>query len=273
MMGEIDIDLNEEEQTEMSAPTHLGADVLIGMMPTEVILDGTLSRLTSKTEWKPMHVALTKDEVCIARSGDKILRERIPLLEVEKVRQCDCAPRADESGPTNARLSTISRASRAFSMHSGLSGASLLPLASLIDASANEGQRIMEVATMKDGYNCGKIYYLKAASEEQCASWIAALKSTIAVARARAAPHPLAKYQRRLRHVYRHPWFQSVIAVSICHCFRRQSFFKCSTEPVISGDLTRDPIAGAHLCLLPFQHRADRTSVLGYKHALGRRCN
>lgn len=207
MMDGIDVEIQEESTD--SAPTHLGADVLIGMMPSDVLLDETLSRLTSKTEWKAMRVALTRDAICIAKVGEKILRERIPLLEVEKVRQSNIAPRHEES-----TLSTRPRNGRVVS---SLSSASLLPITTLLDVNASESQHVIEVITTKGGYNCGKIYYLRTNSEEQCATWITALKSTIAVARARAAPHPLAKYQRRLRNIYRHAWFQSAIAVKISH--------------------------------------------------------
>jgi hypothetical protein len=208
-MEEIDVDYSNEESKDL-APTHVGADVLIGTMPIEVHLDEMLHRLTSKNEWKPMRVALTEDAVCIARIGEKILRERIPLLEIETIRQCSGAQRSDESVPTTAHPNTFVRLTRGVS---SLSGANIFSMSLLLDANMNDRQHIIEVITKKNGYNCGKSYYLKAASEEKCASWIAALKSTTKVARARAVPHPLAKYQRWLRTVYRHPWFQTVVAV------------------------------------------------------------
>jgi hypothetical protein len=90
---------------------------------------------------------------------------------------------------------------------------SSMSISSLLDEHEGGGLHIIEIYTVQGGYNCGKVYHLNATSEGMRVSWAAALESSTADALKRAAPHPLAVYQRRLRHIYRHPWFQSGVAV------------------------------------------------------------
>ena len=192
-----------------SEPTRLGADVLVGTMPAVAFKDENLSRLTWKYEWKPMRVALTEDAIYLARQGEDILRDRIPLLEVVQVKRSNCV-QGDEPQKNYAR---ITRKSQRQTHPAVKFGSSLKSVASDIQNKNRDELHIIQIHTVQGGYNCGKVYHLNATSEQQREEWATALESTVAVALRRAAPHPLAPHQRRLKKLHCHRWFQSVIAV------------------------------------------------------------
>ena len=200
------------ESNDEYMPSHLRAEVLIGTMPTAGLMDEPLSRLTSQSEWKPMRVVLTDEAIFLARRGEDTLRDRIPLLEIVKVKKSNCIQR-DESEKKDFRPGRKSiSAARKLSRN----GASLRSVSSLFDQNSGNDLHIIQIHTVHGGYNCGKVYHLNAESEERRTTWATALESAIAAAITRAAPHPLAVHQRWLRALYRHPWFQSAVAVRAC---------------------------------------------------------
>ena len=170
---------------EESAPTEIDADVLVGTMPTAALLDDILCRLTWKHEWKPVRMALTAEAIYLARQGEDTLRDRIPLLEIVKVKKSDCV-----------QSETLARQARDIN-------------------SLDQDMHILQIHTLQDGFNCGKLYQFNASSEQQRDNWLAHVESAIALAIGRAAPYPLEQYQCRLRAIYRHPWFQSIFAVTL----------------------------------------------------------
>ena len=195
------------ESIDDSAPivTHLGADVLIGVMPTETLRNEILFKLTTKREWKPMRVALTDEAIFLARQDEETLRDRIPLLEIIRVTsmQRDDAGKNDRSAREKNDIS-MTRFRDV--------GSNMLSVATLLQQE-DANLHILQLQTKTDGYNCGKVYYLNAATEEQRTGWMKSLESAIALAQKRAAPNPMALQQRRLRRVYRNHLFQSIFAV------------------------------------------------------------
>ena len=122
----------------------LSGDPTTFKMPAQndVLKKGTLWKFAGKDDWKPMDVALTSDGVYLAKPGEELLREMIPLDEVVDVKKRNNVPESvsENSGiqdiPAQKQLASI----KSFTKESN-------------PELENRAQFIVQIRTAEFGYN------------------------------------------------------------------------------------------------------------------------
>jgi hypothetical protein len=76
----------------------------MGTMPKEdkILKRDILKKFSNSNEWKPMQVVLTKIGLYLARPGEDLLRDLIPLYEITDVKRRKDIP--DHRGSEYAKL-------------------------------------------------------------------------------------------------------------------------------------------------------------------------
>ncbi len=98
---------------------------------------------------------MTKDEVCIAFVGEEILRDKIPLAEIENIEKMDLDTFKETSIDGNLR---------SLSLKPLTFNARLIEDCSVHTCSA---VRVIKVSTKSVGYNSGRIYYFQPEPENE----------------------------------------------------------------------------------------------------------
>ena len=193
-------------------------DSLLGKMPKEdsVIKKENLQKLSSSREWKLMQVCLTSAGIFLSRPGDELLRDLIPLHEIVEVKK-------SRGGPDNAK-SVHPEKGVSLSGNGRPTGLLNLKFSLLVqeeDEASQTKMHILQIRTVENGYNSGRIYYLSAESEESCQSWIQSIRSASdrSIMMKLAGPGFLKRAQYRLAQIYHSSPVQGVVAVLIFFSF------------------------------------------------------
>ena len=182
-------------------PGNISAQELIGEMPEgeEILKEGTLMKLTSQYEWKPMRAVLTDSFMCLARKDEERLRDKIPLSEILDFRKRHDVPRfGDDENRTTQKISKLS---------------SLME-----NENENSNLHIIQIRTKEDGYNSGRTYYFNTEDEETCNGWIRILRPACDEALLRlnrSGPSFLFLFQLKCNRFYRSMLVQGFVAVLI----------------------------------------------------------
>ena len=194
----------------LSKHEQISADSLMGTMPAvdTILKKGVLSKLTSSMQWKPMEVALTTSGIYLARPGDELVRDLIPLYEVTRVRKA-------KKVQTLANVVSETSADTA-SVQSSFRNRSFTSLVD-IDQEIPTDMHVIQIRTAENGYNSGRTYTLNAKTEEECASWIKILCSASdkAILLKHAGPGFLQTTKYRLRKCYHSVPVQTFVALLI----------------------------------------------------------
>jgi hypothetical protein len=168
----------------------------------EIIKKGFLSRFSSNNEWKRTQVILNTVGVYLARTGENMLRDMIPLDEITEVKKRTDIP---ESALSMTEITT--------SQDDPGAGASAESSMSDIHA--------IQIRTIENGYNSGRTYFFRAESSEECSSWTHQIRnaSQKAILLKEAGPGVLSQAKYRLRMAYESFAAQSVLAVLIIFSF------------------------------------------------------
>ncbi len=193
-------------------------DSLLGKMPKEdsIIKKENLQKLSSSREWKPMQVCLTSAGIFLSRPGDELLRDLIPLDEIVEVKKSNCAPHKAYSNNSEKGVSVPGNG-----RHSSLVNLKISTLIQEEDEVSQSKKHILQIRTVENGYNSGRMYYLAAESDECCQSWIQSIRSASdhAIMMKLAGPSFLKRAQYRLAQFYHSTPVQGVVAVLIFFSF------------------------------------------------------
>jgi hypothetical protein len=207
-----------QDSTHLSdGPVNVSSAVLMGNMPKpdKILKHGTLAKLTSTYEWKPMSIALTSAGLFFARPGEDVLRDLIPLFEIVDVKKRNDIPGEAIPGST---LASPDRDA----IQSGRQGSTRnLRISTLMEQELAEPMHLIQLRSLENGYNSGRTYYLRAESDDACNDWLQHLRtaSEHAVMLKSAGPSLLRRMRYRLRRFY-HSWsVQGVVAFLIFSSF------------------------------------------------------
>ena len=187
----------------------ISPDVLMGTMPKpeKFIKHELVAKLTSTYEWKTINMVLTSMGLFFSRPDEDVLRDLIPLFEVLDVRK-----RSDIPNSTDSSESKSTFLHRNGSMRN-------LKISSLVGVleDSNNGNNIIQIRTIENGYNSGRTYYLRMETAKSCTEWLHALRtaSERALVLKKAGPNLIHKLRLRLRRFNRSTPVQSVIAALI----------------------------------------------------------
>ena len=173
-----------------NVPTEICADSLLGKVPqsANILRTDVVERLTSKYEWKSVRAILTAGCLYLTRPDEDLVRDLIPLCEVVSLRRINDGINngSDESGVGDGMPD------RSESMRSVLSFAFL--------NGSTKRDCIIQLQTMKDGFNSGRTYYVAAPTDTVCRAWEAALRAAVdAILRKRFALSFIGRVRLRLR--------------------------------------------------------------------------
>jgi hypothetical protein len=206
--------LDPAEKDERADLVNITPETLMGIMPKseKVLKKGVLDKLTTAYEWKPMQVSLTSAGIFLARVGEDLLRDLIPLFEIVDVRKRNIIPGETKEKP-NSEVTVIG-------LQRGNSSRKM-KISALMEDEDDVVLHIIEIRTVEDGYNSGRSYYFNAQSEEECNSWLQRVRteSDRAILQKQAGPSMLRRLRFYLRRVYNHVVTQSIIAMSILFSF------------------------------------------------------
>jgi hypothetical protein len=198
-------------------PVIISPDFMMGKMPKadRVLKQGTLWKLTSKYSWKPMQAVLTTSGLFLARPGEDILRDLIPLYEVVDIRK-----RRDLPGEEGRKKNSID---------------DRLERKIICD---NSDLHILQIRTMEDGYNSGRTYYLNTRFEDACNEWLGVLRieTDKAILMKQAGPKVLTRVRYYIRKWYRLNAVQCFVALLIF-----ASFLVTIIQTEMAGPLSSEP--------------------------------
>jgi hypothetical protein len=210
---ELEIEKNTDQNLISSGPVIISPDVLMGTMPKpeKFLKHEVVGKLTSSYEWKPMNMVLTSMGLFFSRPDEEVLRDLIPLFEVLDVRKRKDIP--NQSEPTDSKPVFLHR-------NASLRTIKMSSLMSEPEESA-DGQNIIQIRTVDNGYNSGRTYYLRIETARGCTEWLAALRSASerALVLKKAGPNALHTLRLRLRRFYRSTPVQCFVAVLIFSSF------------------------------------------------------
>ena len=147
-------------------------------------------------EWQTRRIVYTNDLIFICMENEDIVRDSIPLSEVESVRK--------QTPHSSSQLFSFSKSHKS--------------LSSVINKSLNEESGIFEtknvltVSTKIDGYNSGRTYQFHASSEDVCNSIIAHLQKLVAGA---SRKRKFENSQERVAAVLNSTFVQTILAAAV----------------------------------------------------------
>ncbi len=156
----------------------------MGKVPADqsILKIGLVERLTSMNDWKSVRAILTAAGLYMTNPDEDSVRDLIPLCEVVNVMRM---PNSEEQLVDNilARSGTVRN----------------FQLSSILDGSAKR-ENVLQLQTIRDGFNSGRTYYFAAPSENACSAWGEALTSAAeqAMLRKQAGPGWLSLGRLRL---------------------------------------------------------------------------
>jgi hypothetical protein len=207
--------------TKIDPHLHVSPDSLMGKMPKgdKVVKEGNLKKFAGDNEWKPVRAALTAVGIFLSRPNEDLLRDLIPLYEVLEVKK------KSRLEPT----SSIALSNSSMRRLESPASCEKINISSLMNKSeivTDHGSHVLQIRTIEDGYNSGKVYLLRAESEEDCAAWIQSIRSGVkqAVMLKEAGPGLFRKTQFRVARFYRSVEVQSIVAVLIFLSFLANIF-------------------------------------------------
>jgi hypothetical protein len=196
--------------TKIDPQINISPDSLMGKMPKgdKVVKEGNLKKYAGDNEWKPVHVAITAVGIFLSRPNEDLLRDLIPLyevLEVNKKIRLDSTP------------SIANQSSRRPEPSSSCAKLNISSLMTRNEFAADNDAHVLQIRTIEDGYNSGRVYLLRTESEEGCNAWIQSIRSgvTQAVMLKEAGPGLFRKTQFRVARFYRSAGMQSFVAILI----------------------------------------------------------
>jgi hypothetical protein len=189
---------------------NISLDSLMGKMPKgiKVVKEGTLKKLAVTDEWIPVHVALTEVGIFMSRPNEDLLRDLIPLYEILDVKRKHRLDSTSSIRDHSARRVESSASSGKFNISSLMNRQDCVP---------DHDAHVFLIRTIEDGYNSGRVYFLRAESDEDCMVWIQSIRSGVqkAVMLKEAGPGLLRKTQFRVARFYRSVGMQSFVAFLI----------------------------------------------------------
>ena len=154
-------------------------------------------------------VVITKERLSFALLGDESEIDFIPLSEVISIEEM-CGGEEDNTAGQQGRLKTLLQKSIALGFDNELE------LQDDEDSTSRLFVNAIQIATIADGYNSGRSYYLQAESSEDKQKIIEQLRALTEIARKRAEVKTLfRKVQDRVRKVYNTRIFQCSAALLI----------------------------------------------------------
>ena len=212
-------DIKKSYSFAMDTPMQILSDSLMGKMPKgdKVLKDNVLRKFSTDDEGKPVRVVLTAVGLFMSRPGEELLRDMIPLYEVVDVRKLRVSTTLSENRasrePEQARR--LKQAASFKSLSANIDDPD--PASSSFRTEQSSMGTIIQIRTVVDGYNSGKIYLLRAQSGEEATSWINIIRSTTqrAIMLKQAGPGLLRKLQFRVRRQYSGVAVQSFVAFLI----------------------------------------------------------
>ena len=205
IMNENYEDVNDSRTRQLGAGTALSPDSIMGTMPKadRLLKEGILWKLTSKYEWKPLRAGLTTAGLFLARPGEDVIRDLVPLYEIVDVRTRRDLP-GEDARILESNLVSSSTDNRD-SAH----------------ANIETDLFILQIRTIENGYNSGRTYYFNARAEDACNEWLQLLRTEAdrAVLRKQAGPNLFRWLRYRLRRFYNSGPFQYFVAVLIFSSF------------------------------------------------------
>jgi hypothetical protein len=207
---------NENEgmvsNTLINTPSHVSPDSLMGKMPKpeKILKKGVLCKLSSAQEWKPMQVILTSVGLFLARPDENLLRDLIPLYEIAGVKRVSGRPNSRNGKKSDTEMWYESNPS--------------MPKFSKLTENEHSSQPMIDaiqIRTVADGYNSGRIYYLRVEADEDCQSWTQSIRSAAnrAVILKHAGPGFFRKAQYQLAEFYHSTPVQIIVAALIFFSF------------------------------------------------------
>ena len=176
---------------------------LIGSMPKseEVIIECVLQKMNSHCEWKSIRAALTATTFSMSNPGEDSLQDFIPLHQVTRVKRRNNLPASIIESITPLKNSNSANALAFASGGCELEGT----------------MYILQICTIEDGYNCGRTFYLRTASDSECCAWEQSILTAVHAASRKesSAMGFTLRTQRRLGQFYRNRWTQGAIGVVI----------------------------------------------------------
>ena len=163
-------------------------------------------------EWQKRIVVVTKEDLFFALVDDDLIRDRIPLHEIEAV------DIMQEPHEIENLLSRYLEAQTQGRKHSEVRRPSVSSRKSDRDEDALELMRlkVFQIRTIENGYNAGRPYYVQAESPEDCSEFVADLENYVVVAKRRAnGSSRFIESQRWAQRVYNSPPFQIIAAILI----------------------------------------------------------
>jgi hypothetical protein len=189
---------------------NVSPDSLMGKMPKgdKVVKEGSLEKYAGANQWKPLRVVLTAVGIFLSRPNEDLLRDLIPLYEVLEVKK------KNRLEPTS---SIVDKSAKRLDSSSSFRNLNFSSLVSKQDPVADSGTHVIQIRTIEDGYNSGRVYLLRAESEDECTTWIQSIRSGVrrAIMLKEAGPGFFRKTQFRVARFYRSVGMQSFVAVLI----------------------------------------------------------
>ena len=217
LLAEIRNEQSEKKSAERSLDMQLqlSPDSLMGKMPKgeKILKSDILMKYSSDNEWKPVRVAMTAVGVFMSKPGEELLRDMIPLYEVLDVKKKQQNP--DESSESAPPQDSAGRRLKISPTFKNLRVSSLI--GDRPSSFHDSNSPVIQIRTVEDGYNSGKMYLLRAPSDESSTSWVLAIRAAAhqAVMLKQAGPGLLRKLQFRVRRLYRGVVAQIFVAALI----------------------------------------------------------
>ena len=204
----------------LNSPTKITAATLIGTIPKEmhILKDGILQKMNARCVWKQVRITLSARCINFSNLGEDSLRDMIPLLEISEITK--------RKGLPSATCHVVN------------------DMGSNDQDREDEKMHILQICTVAGGYNCGRVYFLRADSGEEIRQWenIIVSMSDQAATRARAGAACTRKSQRIVRRVYHSAAMQSLVALVIVIGFFIniiQTELQVAQEPGLCGAFKR----------------------------------
>ena len=196
--------------TKIDPQINVSPDSLMGRMPKgdKVVKEGNLQKLAGANEWKPVRAVLTAVGLFLSRPKEDLLRDLVPLYEVLEVKKKN---RLEHS------LSIIDSSTKRLEPSASCAKLNISSLMNKQEFVADNNVHVIQIRTIEDGYNSGRVYNLLAKSEEECTAWIQSIRSAVkhAVMLKEAGPGVFRKIQFRIARFYRSVAMQSFVAFLI----------------------------------------------------------